>query len=825
MITLVLGGARSGKSALAERLVLAHPGPLLYLATGRADGDADMAERIDRHRRDRDPRFTTVETDDLAAAARRRSPAADAGRRARHLGAPAIPTSVDDAARSTSCAGPSSTGRPGGAARPWSCPTRSASGVHPESAVGRRFRDVLGTVNQRVAAVADDAVLVVAGRVLRLDRRRARSEGAAMRGAVAFLTPFGGARRPSRRAFDWFPVVGAVIGLALGGIWWGADRLWPPARHRRPGRRRRPRPHRAAARRRPGRLRRRADRPDGPGPPARGDGRPDDRRVRRGHGRHRAGAAGRRAHAPSRRPRCCWPSVWCASADGDGGHRPHAALRPDRTAWPSAFLGGAPAAGRAVRHAARLGAGHRRRRAPRAAGRSRCWPSAPAWRPAGWSPPSPSAASAASPATCSAPPGCSARRSPCSCWPPAGDGGAASARPRRAPSPLGRGPRRAARRPLRRAADRAAPGGRRSGRPCRPTSGAATTAPAPAASSTPRSASASASGPAPPSVEGSAPRPRPRSSPSPGGAWATPPRWWATRSPPATSTAARHRGAVAGRARPVGPRRGRHRARRRRVGGREHRRRGRGPGLLGRAGRRARRARATGPSTRSTPWSATAPPATPTTAGPAPGSTTWPTGCRPGSRPRWSSAVRPASAASVLRAVRHDAPDHPSPNSGVAEAAFAAALGLRLGGESRYGDRVELRPTLGDGRPARARRHRPSRGPVGRRGPGPGRPAGRDRHRPRPPAAGPGGPGDARPDGDLAAAGGRARRRRAGGGRRPRPRPGRPARPLAEPQPVRRRPGARSWPATSTPSAATPTRARPPTPWPRPWTSTPIGCC
>ncbi|MGZ4705341.1 MAG: adenosylcobinamide-phosphate synthase CbiB [Acidimicrobiales bacterium] len=61
--------------------------------------------------------------------------------------------------------------------------------------------------------------------------------------------------------------------------------------------------------------------------------------------------------------------------------------------------------------------------------------------------------------------------------------------------------------------------------------------------------------------------------------------------------------------------------------------------------------------------------------------------------------VRPAAAASVLRAVRDDAPDHPSPNSGVAEAAFAAALGLRLGGESRYGSRVEIRPTLGDGRP------------------------------------------------------------------------------------------------------------------------------
>src|SRR5512143_2043125 len=62
------------------------------------------------------------------------------------------------------------------------------------------------------------------------------------------------------------------------------------------------------------------------------------------------------------------------------------------------------------------------------------------------------------------------------------------------------------------------------------------------------------------------------------------------------------------------------------------------------------------------------------------------------------AGVRPAAATSVLRAVRDDAPDHPSPNSGVAEAAFAGALGLRLGGESRYGGRVEVRPTLGDGR-------------------------------------------------------------------------------------------------------------------------------
>jgi adenosylcobinamide-phosphate synthase len=63
------------------------------------------------------------------------------------------------------------------------------------------------------------------------------------------------------------------------------------------------------------------------------------------------------------------------------------------------------------------------------------------------------------------------------------------------------------------------------------------------------------------------------------------------------------------------------------------------------------------------------------------------------------AVVRPSAAAEVWRTVRRDAPAHPSPNSGVAEAAFAAALGVRLGGTDRYGDRVEDRPRLGDGRP------------------------------------------------------------------------------------------------------------------------------
>jgi adenosylcobinamide-phosphate synthase len=61
-------------------------------------------------------------------------------------------------------------------------------------------------------------------------------------------------------------------------------------------------------------------------------------------------------------------------------------------------------------------------------------------------------------------------------------------------------------------------------------------------------------------------------------------------------------------------------------------------------------------------------------------------------------AVRPGRGAEIWRAVREDAPSHPSPNAGVAEAAFAAALDLRLGGVNSYGGRIEDRGPLGRGR-------------------------------------------------------------------------------------------------------------------------------
>ncbi|MHB8506956.1 MAG: bifunctional adenosylcobinamide kinase/adenosylcobinamide-phosphate guanylyltransferase [Acidimicrobiales bacterium] len=159
-ITLLLGGARSGKSELAEAMVAAQPPPVTYVATGTAT-DPDMAARIARHRARRPPVWATVEAGaDLAGALGdlRGTVLVDA------LGtwvAAAPDFAVDVEALCTVLAGRSG--------RTVVVSEEVGLGVHPETELGRRFRDVLGEVNRAVASVAGDVLLVVAGRVLRLE--------------------------------------------------------------------------------------------------------------------------------------------------------------------------------------------------------------------------------------------------------------------------------------------------------------------------------------------------------------------------------------------------------------------------------------------------------------------------------------------------------------------------------------------------------------------------------------------------------------------------------------------------------------------------------
>jgi adenosylcobinamide kinase / adenosylcobinamide-phosphate guanylyltransferase len=167
MLTLLLGGARSGKSALAVEMGRRHDGPVVVVATSQPLDD-DLAARVARHRADR-PSWPTVE-----------EPVA--------LG-DAL-TSVDGAAlvildcltvwvsnlmqRGVGDAGiEAQSAAAAGVAAGRRAPTVVVSnevglGVHPETALGLRYRDLLGRVNQQWAEVADTTLFLVAGRAVHL---------------------------------------------------------------------------------------------------------------------------------------------------------------------------------------------------------------------------------------------------------------------------------------------------------------------------------------------------------------------------------------------------------------------------------------------------------------------------------------------------------------------------------------------------------------------------------------------------------------------------------------------------------------------------------
>lgn len=169
MQVLVTGGVRSGKSRHAEQL-MAGRDDVVYVAAGPAYDDADWAARIATHRARRPASWTTVESHDLAAALDTRAPVlVDC------LGT-WLTAVIDDAGRWDD---------PVDELQDWIVAQAAAAtravrgdvvwvtnevgmGVVPEHRSGRVFRDLLGSVNQAVAAACDEVHLVVAGRVLKL---------------------------------------------------------------------------------------------------------------------------------------------------------------------------------------------------------------------------------------------------------------------------------------------------------------------------------------------------------------------------------------------------------------------------------------------------------------------------------------------------------------------------------------------------------------------------------------------------------------------------------------------------------------------------------
>jgi adenosyl cobinamide kinase/adenosyl cobinamide phosphate guanylyltransferase len=161
MITLVLGGAGSGKSALAERLAAGSGTVVTVLATGVATDD-DMAARIAAHRARRPPGWPTVDAAGCLAPALTDTPGPVLVDSLGTWVAAAPGFDVDVAGLCRALAGREDD--------TVVVSDEVGLGVHPSTSVGRRFRDVLGRVNQSVAGVADDVLLVVAGRVLPLGR-------------------------------------------------------------------------------------------------------------------------------------------------------------------------------------------------------------------------------------------------------------------------------------------------------------------------------------------------------------------------------------------------------------------------------------------------------------------------------------------------------------------------------------------------------------------------------------------------------------------------------------------------------------------------------
>jgi adenosylcobinamide kinase / adenosylcobinamide-phosphate guanylyltransferase len=168
-LTLLLGGARSGKSTLAVRRAAASAAPVVFVATGEAR-DEEMAERIAQHRAARPAPWQTVEAPAELADALRLAPEASTvivdclSLWVSNL----LEKGLDDEVLSAaSAAAALAAARPG---LTLAVSNEVGMGIVPMHPLGRRYRDLLGRVNAVWSEAADEAVLVVAGRQLGLER-------------------------------------------------------------------------------------------------------------------------------------------------------------------------------------------------------------------------------------------------------------------------------------------------------------------------------------------------------------------------------------------------------------------------------------------------------------------------------------------------------------------------------------------------------------------------------------------------------------------------------------------------------------------------------
>ena len=168
-ITLLLGGARSGKTSLAVELA-AHSEhqPVTYIATApRIDGDGDLAARIARHRDERPGEWTTIEEElDLVGVVTATEHTIVIDCLTIWVSNLVHAELVDEEIRNRSRDAANAFATRAGQTIVVS--NEVGMGVHPVSEFGRRYRDLLGWVNQEWARVADTTLLMVAGRAIAL---------------------------------------------------------------------------------------------------------------------------------------------------------------------------------------------------------------------------------------------------------------------------------------------------------------------------------------------------------------------------------------------------------------------------------------------------------------------------------------------------------------------------------------------------------------------------------------------------------------------------------------------------------------------------------